>query len=160
MTERRPVVCLFIPANPTKSEKEHRYRRHSRASTPEMGRSKDSGFELAALLLPSATARPNGSRGGLGTLGGRDRIAHELGRARKSWKRAQKEEGGSRGGEGGIYGCPRKAAKAVAHAPSPIRGPLNLGSATARLILLYLILFIDLKLYVKVFGVSRKSGAW
>jgi len=77
-------------------------------------------------------------------LGGRDRIAHELGRARKSWKRAQKEEGGAEGGRV-VFMVVEKSSKAVAHAPSPIRGPLNLGVATARLRLLYLILFIRVK---------------
>jgi hypothetical protein len=78
-----------------------------------VGEIEDSGFKPAVPSRPSATARPNGSKESLGTLGGRDQIAHELGRARKpgrateSWKRMQREEGGAEGG-GGIYGRSRK----------------------------------------------------
>jgi len=82
---------------------------------------------------PSATARPNGSKG-LGTLGGRDRISHELGRERNRERGDRKLEkdaerrGRSRGGKGSIYG---ESSEARAPALSPIGRPLNPGGQTS-----------------------------
>jgi len=79
-----------------------------------------------------ATARPNGSKEGPGTLGGRDQAAHELGQVRKPGTGDRKFEkdaegrGRSRGGKGGIYGR-RESSEATTHAPSPIRQPPNPG---------------------------------
>jgi len=58
------------------TQRNDRRRKHSRASNLEW-EIEDSGFKPAAPSRPSATARPNGSKEGLGTLGGRDRVAHE-----------------------------------------------------------------------------------
>jgi hypothetical protein len=63
-------------------------------------------------LLPrsSATARPNGLKEGLGTLGGRDRAALEIRPSEETGNGRQKVGKGRRGkreeqrGEGGIYG--------------------------------------------------------
>jgi hypothetical protein len=62
----------WISANSTDSE-EMIAVRHSRALTPKW-EIENSGFKPAVPSPPSATARPNGSKEGLGTLGGRDRI--------------------------------------------------------------------------------------
>jgi hypothetical protein len=86
----------------------------------------DRGFWLqtSCALVARPNARPNGSKEGLGTLGGRDRIAHELGRARnqgqatESWKRAQREEGGAEGGRAVFIIVVEKAARPVhTHVP-------------------------------------------
>ena len=83
-------------------------------------------------------ARLNGSKEGLGTLGGRDRIAHELGRARnqeratESWKRTQREEGGAEGGRA-VFMVVEKAARPVHATRSPIGRPLNSGGQTGEL---------------------------
>src|SRR5277367_1427375 len=63
------------------------------------------------LSRSSTEAKANGPKEGLGTPGGRDRAAHELGRARKPGtgdRKLEKDaEGGGRrrGGKGGVYGC-------------------------------------------------------
>jgi hypothetical protein len=78
-------------------------------------------------LGPSATARPNGSKEGLGTLGRRDRIAYELGRVRnqeqatESWKRTQREEGGAEGGRV-VFIVVEKAARPVHRRVPQLRG--------------------------------------
>ena len=84
--------------------------------------------ETITILGGGEAERPKfGSR----ELGGRDRAAHELGRAKnweqvtESWKRAQKEEGRAEGKDG-IYGR-RESSEATVHAPSLIRRLLNLG---------------------------------
>jgi hypothetical protein len=71
-----PVVNAWISANPTDLEEMIAHRRLSRASNLEW-EIEDSSFKPAAPSWPSATARPKGSKEGLGTLGGRDRVAHE-----------------------------------------------------------------------------------
>jgi hypothetical protein len=87
---------------------------------------------------PSATARLNGSKEGLGTLGRRDRVAHELGRARnqeratESWKRTQREEGVAEGGRA-VFMVVEKSSEARARARSPIERPLNSGGQTGEL---------------------------
>ena len=104
------------------TQRNDRRRRHLRASTPKL--------EIEA--VPSAMARLNGSKEGLRTLGGRDRIAHELGQARnreratESWKRTQGEEGRAEGGRA-VFMVVEKTARPVRAQPSPIRRPLNSG---------------------------------
>jgi len=50
------------------------------------------------LSRSSAMARPNGSKGDLGTLGGRNRAAHELGRVKEPGTGDRKLEKGAEGG--------------------------------------------------------------
>jgi hypothetical protein len=81
--------------------------------------------------VPSASARPNG----LGTLGGWERAARELGRVRKPGTGDRKLEkdaegrGRSRGGRA-VFMVVEQSGKARAYARSPIRGPLNSGVQT------------------------------
>jgi hypothetical protein len=69
---------------------------------------------------------------------GGNRVAHELGQARKlgvSNRKLEKDvegRGKSRGGKGGIYGC-RESSEAHACARSPIGRPLNSGGQTREL---------------------------
>jgi hypothetical protein len=91
-----------------------------------------------SLAVLSCGERPNGSKEGLGTLGGRGRKAYELGRARKPGagerKLEKNAEGRGRNGErgGGIYGR-RESSEARASTPCLVRRLLNLGGQTPRL---------------------------
>jgi hypothetical protein len=76
-----------------------------------------------------------------GGEGGKDRAAHELGRAREpgdrtreramSWKRTQKEEGRAEGGRA-VFMVVEQSGEARLGAPSPIGGPLNPGGPSSR----------------------------
>jgi hypothetical protein len=110
----------YLEVGPT--QRNDRRRRHSRASTPKW-EIEDSGFKPVVPSRPSATARPNGSKEGLGTLGRRDRAAHELGQVRKPGTSDRKLEkdaegrGTSRGGRA-VFTVVKKAARPL-HARLP-----------------------------------------
>jgi hypothetical protein len=118
----------WISANPTDSE-EMIAVRHSRASTPKW-EIEDSGFKSAVPSRPSATARPNGSKEGLGTLGGRDQIRPSE-KPGMSDKKLEKDTEG-RGGEGRYLWSSRKQ-RGLCTRAFPDRGTAKPGGQTAQL---------------------------